>query len=299
MVDSTGAKLGLQNGDKILTVDGKEVENYLLLVHDIVVDQAKTLQVERNGRQLELELPENTIASLLKSELPIIPRMPFYIEDFAKDSLAYKAGLRTGDRIIGIEGNKTEFFDQFKSEIVNYKNQTVNITVLRDESDTLVFSAPVNEDAILGVSADLDLDKFFTLEKKKYTFAESIPAGINKGYNMTASYLKQLKLLFKPETRAYEELGGFMKIGSIFPGVWDWQAFWNLTAFLSLILAIMNMLPIPALDGGHVTFLLYEIVTGRKPGDKFMEYAQLAGMVLLVALLLYANGNDIVGLFKK
>jgi regulator of sigma E protease len=115
---------------------------------------------------------------------------------------------------------------------------------------------------------------------------------------MISSYLKQLKLLFKPETKAYEEIGGFLKIGSIFPGVWDWQAFWNLTAFLSIILAIMNILPIPALDGGHVTFLLYEIVTGRKPGEKFLEYAQIAGMIILLSLLVYANGNDIINLFK-
>ena len=137
------------------------------------------------------------------------------------------------------------------------------------------------------------------MEKIEYTFLSSIPAGISKGISNMVSYLKQLKLLFRPKTKAYESLGGFIKIGSFFPDEWDWQRFWNLTALLSIILAIMNILPIPALDGGHVMFLLYEIVSGRKPGDKFLEYAQITGMILLLALLLYANGNDVIQLFRK
>jgi regulator of sigma E protease len=127
---------------------------------------------------------------------------------------------------------------------------------------------------------------------------ESIPAGITKGYHAIGDYLKQFKLLFAPETKAYESLGGFITIGNIFPGVWDWQSFWNLTAFLSIVLAVMNILPIPALDGGYVLFLLYEIITGRKPSDKFLEYAVITGFVILGSLLLYANGNDIIKLFK-
>jgi regulator of sigma E protease len=141
--------------------------------------------------------------------------------------------------------------------------------------------------------------ELFEPEVIKYSFFQSIPAGIKHGVNITKSYLKQLKMLLKPKTKAYEELGGFIKIGSIFPPVWDWQSFWNMTAFLSIILAIMNVLPIPALDGGHVMFTLFEMITGRKPGDKFLEYAQIVGMVLLASLLLYANLNDIIGLFNK
>lgn len=300
MVDSTGAGLGLQNGDKIISVGGKKVENYLSIIHDIVVDDASSIQVERDGKKVDVILPKNTISSLLKSQLPILPRMPFYVESFAGgDSAAYYAGLRPGDRIIAVNNKTTEFFDQFKSEIANYKNQDIHLTILRNEKDTLNIVTPVSENSTIGVFPDVNLERYFTLEKKKYSLVASIPAGISKGYNMASSYLKQLKLLFKPETKAYEELGGFIKIGSIFPGVWDWQAFWNLTAFLSLILAIMNILPIPALDGGHVTFLLYEIITGRKPSDKFMENAQIVGMIILLTLLVYANGNDIIGLFKK
>ncbi|HNT41378.1 MAG TPA: site-2 protease family protein, partial [Tenuifilaceae bacterium] len=139
---------------------------------------------------------------------------------------------------------------------------------------------------------------FFEINRKDYTLLQSIPAGIARGTATIKSYLKQLKLIFKPETKAYESLGGFISIGKIFPGTWDWQAFWNLTAFLSIILAIMNILPIPALDGGHVLFLLYEMVSGRKPSDKFLEYAQIIGITLLLLLIVYANANDIVKLFR-
>jgi regulator of sigma E protease len=298
MVDSTGMNLGLRNGDKILTLDNQEVGNYLTLIHDIVVNDAKTIQVERDGVPVEIVLPSNSIASLLKSEIPIAPRFPFYIAGFPADSLAYQAGLRANDRIICLNEMETPFYDQFRSEIGKYSGLEISISVLRNEKDTLTFPVKVSETSTIGVVVE-DPKKFFELEEKQYTLAQSIPAGIKKGYDMSASYLKQLKLLFKPETKAYEEIGGFIKIGSIFPPYWDWQSFWNLTAFLSLILAIMNILPIPALDGGHVMFLSYEMITGRKPGDKFMEYAQMAGMIILLALLVYANGNDIIGLFKK
>ena len=144
-----------------------------------------------------------------------------------------------------------------------------------------------------------DVEGFLELRTIHYGFFESIPAGISKGFKTLKDYLKQFKLIFSKDTKAYESLGGFITIGSIFPGIWDWQAFWSLTAFLSIILAIMNILPIPALDGGHVMFLLYEVITGRKPSDKFLEYAQLVGLIILVALLLYANGNDILRLLRK
>ena len=151
---------------------------------------------------------------------------------------------------------------------------------------------------LLGFQRAYDLEGVFEYKTTQYSFLESIPAGISKGYRAVGDYLKQFKLLFSPKTKAYESLGGFIAIGNIFPSVWDWESFWNLTAFLSIILAVMNILPIPALDGGHVLFLLYEIVTGRKPSDKFLEYAQIAGMVLLFTLLIYANGNDLIKLFK-
>ena len=151
----------------------------------------------------------------------------------------------------------------------------------------------------LGIARNWSVDKIFELKRINYGFFESVPAGIKKGFNTMGDYLKQFRLIFSKETKAYESLGGFITIGSIFPGVWDWQSFWTLTAFLSIILAIMNMLPIPALDGGHVMFLIFEVLSGRKPSDRFLEYAQVAGMIFLFALLIYANGNDVVKLLRK
>ena len=207
--------------------------------------------------------------------------------------------MEVNDKILRLNGLDCEYYDQLIRVIPGYKDQKVDISVLRNEKDTLNMNVNIDSDAKLGVYFDQNFSRFYEVKEVSYTFLQSIPAGINKGFRTVSSYLKQLKLLFKPETKAYESIGGFLKIGSIFSPVWDWESFWNLTAFLSIILAVMNILPIPALDGGHVAFLLYEIITGRKPGDKFLEYAQIAGMALLFALLIYANGNDIIQLFKK
>lgn len=176
MVDSTGMNMGLRNGDKILSIDGNEVENYLSIIHDIVVDDAKTIQVEREGRNLEIELPRNTIAKLLKSELPILPRMPFYIDGFTdKDSMAYQSGIRRNDRVIGINEISTPFFDEFKNEIKNYKNETVDISLLRNEKDTVIVAALVSDASTIGVKADLDMARFFQLEEKGIPWCNHSP----------------------------------------------------------------------------------------------------------------------------
>lgn len=311
MCDSLALDMGLRNGDKILSVDNQEVENFYLVVHDMILNDASSVQVERNGDTLDIPIPDEIIAPLLKSTDFIAPRVPYVAGDFSKDSHAREAGIRTGDRIIGINGNRMEYFDQFKSymkdlvamgsgnqEMKDLSGMSVDVTVLRGGEEHS-YRVPLTKEGLLGIYISGSLSDYFELKKIQYSFLESIPAGIGKGFRTIVSYLKQLRLIFTPKTKAYESLGGFIKIGSIFPGQWDWQAFWNLTALISIILAIMNILPIPALDGGHVMFLLYEIVTGRKPGDKFLEYAQITGMLILLALLLYANGNDIIGLFRK
>jgi regulator of sigma E protease len=181
-------------------------------------------------------------------------------------------------------------------------NEPVTVKVKRGE-EILDFSLTSNDEGLIGVRPRSDTPFLFEVYEPvevHYNFLQSIPAGLQKGYETTTKYLKSLQKLFQPKKyKAHESLGGFITIGSIFPSTWDWQSFWNLTAFLSIMLAIMNILPIPALDGGHVMFLLFEMITGRKPGDKFMEYAQIAGMVILLALLLYANLNDVIGLFNK
>ncbi len=291
VVDSTAYNIGLRNGDKIVSVDNNEIEDFHEIVLNIVLNEAKTIQLERDGNVKEITIPETLIAELLNSKDFIDVRVPYVIGEFGKESGAKDAGLKVDDRIIAVNGVNAEFHDQFMKEMANYKDTLIQLSVLRN-LDTLTFDVQVSKDGYIGVYA-YGPAKHFELERMEYGFLASIPAGINKGIDTFKSYLKQLKLLFSPKTEAYKSLGGFITIGKIFPGVWDWQAFWNLTAFLSIILAIMNVLPIPALDGGHVTFLLYEMITGRKPSDKFLEYAQIAGMIILLALLLYANGNDI------
>ena len=289
--------LGLKNGDKILSLDGNEVDRWVAIHHDIVVNDIQVIQVERDGSLMEVHVPEGQTSKLLKLKFGLMPRVPCEVGALPKDGNMSKAGVELNDRIIGVNGTPIGFYDEFVDLTRKEANTSFDLTVLRG-TDTLQVTASTDEFGYFGFSRKLYFD-FFETVVVKYSFFQSIPAGINRGFDITGSYLKQLKMLFKPETKAYEELGGFIKIGSIFPSNWDWERFWNMTAFLSIILAIMNVLPIPALDGGHVMFLMFEIITGRKPGDKFMEYAQIVGMVLLLSLLLYANLNDIIGLFKK
>lgn len=296
--DSLAHSTGFQDGDIILSVDGEEVENFFKIVPHIVLNDASAVQVLRNGERTNVSINKEIIPSLLKDPGFISPRIPFYVAGFAEESPAKEAGVKVGDKIVAVNGQPTVYFDEFVGKVKQHKGQKVQISLVRDE-DTLTKPMTVTDKGMIGVSVDGNISRFFTLNSTNYTLLESIPAGINKGVETFQSYLKQLKLIFDAETEAYKSVGGFITIGSIFPGVWDWQSFWSLTAFLSIILAIMNVLPIPALDGGHVMFLLYEMISGRKPSEKFLEYAQIAGMVLLLGLLIFANGNDIVKLFSN
>ncbi|MFW6226945.1 MAG: RIP metalloprotease RseP [Bacteroidota bacterium] len=299
MVDSLATEIGLQNGDKIVALDGEEVDDFFSISPNILLNEVKTITVKRDNASLQLDVPESIIPAMIKTPSFIAPRIPFQIAGFPKEGHTAKGtGLKEGDRIIGFNGKEVRFYDQVRDLLQENKGKEVSLTVTQN-GETRTVPVEVSDEGQIGVMFDRSLDSFFELKTIKYGFFESIPAGINKGVNTVKDYLKQFKLIFKPETKAYESLGGFLKIGSFFPGTWDWRMFWNMTAFLSIILAVMNILPIPALDGGHVTFLLYEIVTGRKPGDKFLEYAQIVGMVILLSLLVFANGNDIVQLLKK
>jgi regulator of sigma E protease len=200
--------------------------------------------------------------------------------------------MKAGDTLIALNNQPLAYFHEYIQEIPLLKGQDITITAKRG-SDTINFAFSVPDAGVIGVFR-VDPQEFFAFNTREYNFLEAIPAGIVKGYRGIGDYLKQLRLLFSPEVKAYESVGGFGTIASIFPSEWDWERFWRLTAFLSIMLAILNVLPIPALDGGHVMFLLYEMVARRKPSDKFMEYAQILGMILIFALLIYANGNDII-----
>ena len=300
LVDSVGMKLGLQNGDKIISVDHQKIDNFYHIIPDILLNNRKTIQIERDGKLLEVEIPEEVIPALIKSKgMSIEPRMPFsplFVTSFIKNSPAKEAGLKVGDEILGFDSIRFEYHDEYREKLAKLSDKEVTVNIKRGD-ELLDFPLRVTTEGLIGVIRDLS--GIFELRQINYGLLESIPAGIKKGVKTLKDYLKQFKLIFSPKTKAYESLGGFILIGSIFPGEWNWHAFWNITAFLSIILAIINILPIPALDGGHVMFLLYEVVSGRKPSDKFLEYAQMTGMILLLALLIFANGNDIIRLLTK
>src|SRR5665648_943621 len=293
--------IGFQNGDQILTVDHLYVENFRKIIPTVLLEEAKTIQVLRHGQPMDVEISDEDVALLIKSGAVIEPRMPFEFkaDRIVKDSPASLAGLKKNDVFVGVNGQRFDFYDQFTDYIQSHKGQAVEVEILRGEIPKTI-SVTVSEEGTLGFYPEFleSAVKFLEYKTISYGFIASIPAGINKGITTIKDYLKQFKLIFSPKTKAYESLGGFIAIGNIFPGAWNWFSFWNMTAFLSIILGVMNLLPIPALDGGHVMFLLYEMITGRKLGDKFLEYAQIAGMVLLLSLVLFANGNDIFKLFN-
>lgn len=299
LVDSIGVKMGLMNGDRIISIDNQEIENFYQIIPDIILNERKTIQIKRDGRLLEVKIPKEVIPALIKGDGRIDVRLPFsplVVEGFIKESPSKKAGLQTGDEILGLSNMTFEYYDEFKKRLGENKETEIILQVKRN-GENLDIPVMVNYQGMIGIRRNIE--EFLEFKKVEYGFFESIPAGIAKGIKTMQNYLKQFKLIFSKDTQAYKSLGGFITIGSIFPGVWNWQAFWNLTAFLSIILAIMNILPIPALDGGHVMFLLYEVITGRKPSDKFLEYAQMTGMIILLSLLLFANGNDIIRYFNK
>lgn len=293
-VDSLGYDLGLRDGDKIISVDGKYIEDFSQIPMELVLEDTKYIEVERDGRTVKVELPENAVNQILKHRSSFINiRMPFVVGGFSANSSAEEAGVLKDDRIIGINGEETPYFQDFKNVVGNYRNEDVPLKVIRN-TDTLDIMVHVTSDAVIGVYAGQVLQ----VSTKEYTFWQSIPRGFKKTGKELSDYWKQLKLIFNPSTGAYESLGGFIAIGSIFPDSFIWEQFWRMTAFLSIILAVMNILPIPGLDGGHVLFLLWEVVTGRKPSDKFLERATTIGFIFLLLLVIYANGNDIIRLFR-
>lgn len=296
-VDSVGYRMGLRNGDKILSVDHKRVDDFAAIPKVIILEEAKSIQVVRDGEQQDVIIPAGFIGELIKHKSPdfIAVRFPFEVGKFANGSAAQAAGMKVDDRIIGINDSLLPFYDQFRASIQLHKGLKVDVMVLRG-SDTLRLPVQVPDAGYIGVYSKGPAH-YFSFSEKQYNVITAIPAGFSKAFEGAGNYIKSIRLLFSQD-KAYESVGGFITIGSIFPSTWDWQAFWSLTAFLSIMLAILNVLPIPALDGGHVMFLFYEIIFRRKPSDKFMEYATITGMVLLFGLLIFANGQDILKLFR-
>jgi len=298
MEKSLGDELGIQTGDKILSIDGEKVEALQQVLPEMVYGETYT--IERDGQVIEKGIPVDFIETLSEDKEKarfIYYRVPFVISAVPKKSPNVDSGLQKGDAVVEMAGKPVEYKDQVIPILEANKGGMVPVKVKRN-GELVDLTLNVSEEAALGVALGMTPEEYKEagyLEQKtlKYSFLESIPAGWNKGVKTLSDYIKGMKKIFNPDTGAYKEVGGFAAIGGMFPDTWNWPAFWATTAFISIILAFMNILPIPALDGGHVMFLLYEMVTGRKPSDRFLEYAQMVGFFLLIALLLFANGNDL------
>ena len=288
---------GFKTGDKILAVDGTKIVKF---DNDINMEiaMAKEVLIERNGIQKTIKMPIDFIDKNSKAEKTALVniRVPFVVGAVSEESK--NTALKPKDILLSLNGQKIKYLDEAKTILDNNKGKTIPAVLLRDQKETVV-PVIVNNEGMLGVQLgglnDESLGKlgYYKITRQSYTFLESIPVGLEKGKNKLIGYGNQLKIMFNPETKAYKQVGGFFAIFNIFPETWSWEVFWNITAILSIMLGVMNLLPIPALDGGHVMFLLYEIVSGKKPSDKFLENAQMVGFVLLITLLLFANGNDI------
>lgn len=289
---------GIITGDRILSVDGKKIERFVPSISSDIL-MAKQVVVERQGLEKTINLPINFIGKFLddNKKSVITLRFPFVVGEVDKTSLN-KNELKSKDILISLNGNITKYIDQAKEYFKNHKNQKVVAVVLRDNKEVKI-NLSINDKGNVGVVlAEIKEDNleklgYYKFTRQTYSFGESFGVGINKGLNQLTSYGGQLKAIFNPKTGAYKGVGGFKAIFDIFPENWSWQTFWSITAVLSIMLGVMNLLPIPVLDGGHVLFLLYEIVSGKKPSDKFLEKAQVVGFVLLIVLVLFANGNDI------
>ena len=290
-------EFGLQTGDNITAINGQEIVKYSDLKKNLL--SAQLVSFERDGESMSVTFPEDFLGRLSssKSRSFFELRRPFIVSSLDESSLNVDQGLKEGDVLTSIEGKSLKYFDEFEALAVDYKGQTVNVTVLR-AGETLNKTLKIDEEGKLGIypgisSSIIEDLNYYRIVENSYTFGESIGVGLDRFTSQMSAYWMQLKLIFSPSTGAYKGVGGFKAIFDIFPDTWSWQSFWGITAFLSIMLGVLNLLPIPALDGGHVMFLLYEMVSGRKPSDKFMEYAQTAGFFILISLVLFANGNDI------
>ena len=284
---------GFEDGDLPLTADGQEL--YEFSGETIrALAEAREVEVLRHGEKVKIMLPEDLMLQLIGANQRFAScRMPVVVQEAVAGYGAYAAGLQAGDSIVAVNEAATSDYTDFTARLEEYKGKTADIAFVRD-GELMTLPVAVSDDGKIGIAL-VPATTFYPTETVYYGFFESIPKGIGKGTNTLARYVRDFKYVFTKE--GANSLGGFGTIGSIFPSSWNWEAFWEMTAFLSIILAFMNILPIPALDGGHVLFLLYEVIARRKPNEKFMEYAQIAGMVLLFGLLIYANINDIIRFF--
>ncbi|NJB82326.1 RIP metalloprotease RseP [Wenyingzhuangia aestuarii] len=283
---------GFRKGDTFLSVDGKPVENVLKVSKQLFLRDVKNIEVlHADGTTEVLTVPENIGKEMWQQSImePFTPLFPAVIDSVIADKPAFKSGFIKGDKVVSVDGEETPYWSDFTAKIQQSEDKPLEVVVNRENALVTLTVSP--EENKIGVAPLFKVDEIVTVDHKTYGFGESVSKGYSKAYWTLKDYMAQFKYVFTK--KGASSMGGFISIAKIFKPVWDWKVFWSNTAFLSIMLGFMNLLPIPALDGGHVVFTLYEMITGRKPGDKFLEYAQITGFVLLLSLLAFANGNDL------
>lgn len=291
-VNELAYDMGFRNGDRILKFDDYTPERFEMLQADLARQTARKATVLRGDDTIDIYIDQKMIGDVLKSPGMFDLAIPFVVDTVPVTSLNHDAGLRKGDRITAIDGKPVEYLQDSRLVLADYVGQATDITVVRD-NDTLQMPVQVDTNGLLGVYASIP-----GLKTKTYSVLSAVPAGIKHTFTTIGGYIQDLKLVFTPSTEAYKSVGSFIAMGQIFPATWDWYRFLNILALLSIMLGVMNLIPIPALDGGHILFTLYEMITGKKPSDKFLAAAQMVGMVLLLALMVLAFGNDIGRLIR-
>ncbi|HRH58675.1 MAG TPA: RIP metalloprotease RseP [Chitinophagales bacterium] len=295
IVDSLANQIGLQNGDKIISIDHQPAGNFEEFQKDLVLNEAKSITIERNGQQQDINFKEGFLSKVMKQKKAafILPRVPSIVAQVQDASGAAKAGMKIGDKITAVNGVPTPFYDNVKAEITANKGKTIKVTVDR-KGEVVELQGEVSKEGLFGFGTQ-SYAEILKTERVNYNFLAAVPAGIERAFATLGNYFKSMKMLFtSKEVKVKDSLGGFISIGKMFPDTFDWEHFWILTATISVILAFMNILPIPMLDGGYVVFLLYEMVRGKPVPDKVQQYAQSVGMFIILGLLLFANGMDVI-----
>jgi regulator of sigma E protease len=292
-------KMGLQDGDIIVGLDQKELKDFFELESKIVLEDAKTIQIKRGDSTLSLSIPTTVGAELSNANNAtafVLPLFPVIVDSIGKSAVMVEGSFQKNDTLLSINGESVKYQHEFIEVKKKYSDSLVTVIAKRG-MDTVTVRTLINNKAQLGLFVKLPMQLFKTVHQE-YSFAEAIPTGIQRCFTTLDNYVTGIKQIFTGKVNPNDSLGSLISIGNTFPSQWDWERFWTLTAVFSIVLGFMNVLPIPALDGGHALFILFEMITGRKPSDKFMEYAQIAGMVLMFGLMLYALGLDFWRLFK-
>ena len=291
-VNELAYDMGFRNGDMILRFDEYVPENFAMLQADLARKDVRKATVLRGTDTLDIYIDHNMIGQVLQNPGMFDLALPFTISEVPETSINYGQDIIAGDKVIGINEATVRFIQDSRPILRSHAGDTVCLSVL-SAADTLQRKVQVDTAGLIGVMLQQP-----EIRSKEYTFISAIPAGFRKTFHTIGGYLQDLKLVATPSTEAYKSVGSFIAIGQIFPSVWDWYSFLNILALLSVMLGVMNLIPIPALDGGHILFTLYELLTGRKPSDKFLYVMQIIGMILIFGLMFLAFGNDIARLFR-